>query len=615
MRALAPIVQVRLLPALLSTLLPVDAFAWCPARRPLPLLSLDPPRNVLLAVLVVVTVAAVILLVVNRRLQRRLLAQASDLAEADRALEAAAAERVRADRRTADHELLYRTLVEGSGAIPFRIEVQSHRYLYLGPQAEAILGRPASHWKVCQDWFELIHPDDRQRVERERRRHMGLRRSFDLEYRFLHADGSVLWLHEIVSFLTGRDEPDEAVGFILDFTAVKEAEARRAHLDESLREARKLESLGVLAGGIAHDLNNLLMPILGHLELLEMDLPPTDTNHDSIRTMRSAAQRARDLVRHLLAYSASQVLDFREVELGDVLGGAGDRLSRHLAADQDLALSVPDRSLSVHADTDQLLEAVENLVQNAADAMPGGGTVAVGVVPSSSPPPVAEGLGGEWVRIEVRDQGAGMAPEDLGRACEPFYTTKGRAYNAGLGLSTAHGIIRQHGGFLDLDSEPRRGTTVTLWLPLASEAAPRRAAVVASEPLPGLAGGRERPTILLVEDDDSVREYLARTLDLLGFAVVSAASGEEAVALIRGKDGRFDLVLTDVVMPRMSGWAVYETAAAAYPDLRFLFMSGYGDDILGVERAGTDGTYFIQKPFSRQTLATKLQQLLGATQD
>ncbi|HUX36455.1 MAG TPA: ATP-binding protein, partial [Rectinemataceae bacterium] len=407
------------------------------------------------------------------------------------------------------------------------------------------------------------------------------------------------------------------VWFFRDITARKQAEQVRSDLEAQLRGAQKMEAIGSLAGGVAHDFNNILSVILSNTGFVLKATPDGDPRRDDLLEVKKAAERAAGLTRQLLAFSRKQVLQPVPLDLNHVTTGLEKMLRRILGEDIDLVLALaPDIGLT-RADPGQIEQVLMNLVVNARDAMPEGGklTIETGKVDlDSEHAALHEGMEpGPYVMLAVSDSGSGMDEQTKARIFEPFFTTKERGKGTGLGLSTVYGIINQSGGSIWVYSELGHGTTFKIYFPLDSSA-PVPAAIEKAEAIdsPHQAG---KATILVVEDEDALRKVAQRSLDGAGYKVMTASNGEEALEIYRRYRGQIDLLLTDVVMPRMGGRLLANEFLKDSPTIKVIFMSGYTDDAIvhhGVLEAGTN---FIGKPFTEEALFRKVEEVLGAAEN
>jgi len=389
----------------------------------------------------------------------------------------------------------------------------------------------------------------------------------------------------------------------------KEARER----DDQLRQSQKMEAIGRLAGGVAHDFNNLLTLMRGYAQLLEASMESDDPRRADVREILEAADRAAGLTRQLLAFGRRQLVTPRPLALDAIIENLQQMLGRLL--DENIALTStaqPDL-WRVRADAGQIEQVVINLVINARDAMPNGGTLHIELkneVLSERPARGGPHLPpGSYVRLSVTDSGCGMNAEMVSRIFEPFFTTKPEGRGTGLGLATVYSIVEQASGAIDVDTEVGRGTTFHVYLPRTTE--PDVATEVEERSIVSPLRGAE--TILLVEDDDKVRRLIANGLTQSGYSVLSAAGGEQALDIVRAHPHHIHLLLTDVVMPGLNGREVSERVLAIRPSTRILFMSGHSDDSLLRSGIETSGTHFIQKPFPMEALVSKIVELLRGT--
>ncbi len=391
--------------------------------------------------------------------------------------------------------------------------------------------------------------------------------------------------------------------------AIEDAAVRRdrRRLEQQLLASQRLEAVGRLAGGVAHDFNNVLTAVLGSTELLILDTPPGAARREELEIIREAAAHAQDLIRQLLAFSSRQALKPVVLDVNHLVKNVGKMLRRLIGENIQLTTEPAPDVDSVCADPGQLEQVLVNLVVNARDAMPQGGrltigtgnlTVAEGGTPAVPVPP------GRYVVLRVTDTGTGMDAATLERAFEPFFTTKPRGKGSGLGLATVYGVVRQSGGHVEAESTPGAGTTFRVYLPRVTEVAEAGAEGADAAPLRGV------ETVLVVEDDERVRALARKVLEQAGYRVLVAAGGTEALATAESHDGPIDLLMTDVVMPGMSGRTLTRRLTQRHPDLKVLYMSGYSDEDIAQHGVFEAGTAFIKKPFTPTLLTKKLREVL-----
>jgi two-component system cell cycle sensor histidine kinase/response regulator CckA len=386
----------------------------------------------------------------------------------------------------------------------------------------------------------------------------------------------------------------------------------QTRLEEQLAQSQKMDAVGQLAGGIAHDFHNLLTVIMSYGSLLLGDLDEADPRREDVQEIANAAARASGLTRQLLAFSRKQILEPRLISVNTVVTGVEKLLRRLIGEDNELATTLESALYSINADPAQLEQVLINLVVNARDAMPDGGrlhiTTANTVLSADHSGRQLSAAPGDYVMLAVSDTGVGMSREVQQRVFEPFFTTKGQGKGTGLGLSTVYGIVKQSGGDVWIYSEPGTGTTFKVYFPRALEG---EAFVPATEDNRSSPRGTE--TILVVEDDPALRALSERVLESNGYTVLLARNGIEALAIASGHSGHIDMVATDVVMPKMNGRPLVEKLLESRAEMRVLFMSGYTDDEV-MRRGVIDGrTAFLQKPFTPVELARKVREVLDQT--
>jgi two-component system cell cycle sensor histidine kinase/response regulator CckA len=477
------------------------------------------------------------------------------------------------------------------------------RYEYVSAGAQGLYGVPAhAPFEEPRFWCERIHPDDRRDVVAPAFEGLLRLRAATIEFRYQTSRGIWRWHRARLIPRRGVDGTIYVDGLETDVT-------ERVELEDQLRHAQKMEAVGQLAGGVAHDFNNILTAILGYAELAQRKVPAGHAVLPALEEIRRGGDRAASLTRQLLAFSRRAAAQPRVIDLNAALGELAPMIARVVGEDTALGLNRCEGEAPVRVDRAQLEQVIVNLVVNARDAMPMGGTITLATervdVPSAGPPSAGDPPAGAYVRLTVQDTGIGIAPDVLPHVFEPFFTTKGAGHGTGLGLATAYGIVEQHHGRIRAQSEPGQGTTFEILLPAASAPLP------AAEPETGAPrGGAE--TILLVEDDEHVLALTREALEDLGYLVLAARSGDEGLGLAERRDQPIHILVTDVVMPRMGGRDLATGLSRTHPEARVLFVSGYTPDallLLGVEQGRVA---FLSKPYTAGDLCRKVREVLDA---
>ncbi len=509
--------------------------------------------------------------------------------------------RIRAQQALAESDQRFRQLADNIREVFWLADVETPAVLYVSPAYESIWGRRAEELLVSFGaWIDALYPEDRDRVlDAVPKMVAG---DYDEEYRIVRPDGAIRWIRD-------RAFPvRESDGRVTRLAGIAEDVTERRQLEAQLRQTQKMESIGLLAGGVAHDFNNLLTVIAGNVELLIPDLPSEGDQRILATEIQAAGERAAALTRQLLAFSRREVLEPKVLRLERVVADTEKMLRRLLGEDIVLTTSLSPSTARVNLDPGHVTQVIVNLAVNARDAMPRGGrlTIATDSVVRDAAYAASHPLvrPGPYVMLSLSDTGCGMTPEVRGRVFEPFFTTKGPGRGTGLGLAVVHGIVEQSGGHLELDSTPGVGTTLRLYFPAVVETIHARTERNAT------GGDRGSETVLLVEDDESVRRLGARALESYGYTVHVATDGKEALARVYSGTIRPDLVVTDVVMPRMNGRELSDALRQRHPTLKVLFTSGYTDDAVirnGIDRAEVA---FLQKPYTPLTLVRNVRDLL-----
>ncbi len=504
-------------------------------------------------------------------------------------------------------ELRYRRIVDNTSEGVWTYDTNGVT-TFMNPRMASLLGVPAED-TIGQSVFAFM--DDSLVDEARNRiigREMGTRERGTL--RLTRRDGSDLW----VSFHTdplfdAAGNLESSLALATDITDQLESDAALERSEEQLRHAQKMEAIGSLAGGVAHDFNNLLSVILGYAELGLGDLKPSDPPRVDLTEIRDAALRGALLTRQLLAFSRQQVLEPAVIELNDVLVGVEKMLARLLGEHIELSLQLSLEGGKVHADAGQLQQVIVNLAVNARDAMPDGGRLILATTNVVVDDDDHEHMGvsaGPYVMLSVSDTGIGMDAATQRRIFEPFFTTKSVDKGTGLGLSMAYGIVKQSGGFLRVLSAVGQGTTFTIYLPRSD-----RAVALPQLPTSSASTLEGSETVLLVEDEEPVRILMRSILRKHGYRVVEAQNGGEALLICEEIGEKIDLLVTDVVMPRMSGRRLSERLSAIRPGLKVLFVSGYTDKEI-TEHGVDAGVDFLQKPVTPELLLRKIREVLDA---
>ncbi|HET8732301.1 MAG TPA: PAS domain S-box protein, partial [Anaeromyxobacteraceae bacterium] len=509
--------------------------------------------------------------------------------------------RVEAEQRLRASEARFRTLIERAADLIVLLDREG-AITFWSPGAVGALGWEAEQ-AIGLPFRSIVEAGDRRRLDEALARLLaGDEGTGRLAIRAARRDGGLRSLEGTCRNLLA----DPAVGaVVLNLRDVTE----RQLLEDHVRQAQRLESIGRLAGGVAHDFNNLLTVILSSGETMQAARARgADVDPEDLSAVMEAGTRGRDLTRQLLAFARKQVIEPVALDLNRVLRGSEKLLRRVLGEDVRLEVRPGAALWPTLADPSQVEQVLVNLAVNARDAMPGGGTLVVETANASDSPPggagPAECRSGEWVRLSVRDTGVGMAPEVLAHIFEPFFTTKEKGKGTGLGLATVHGIVAQAGGHVHVESAPGSGTTFQVCLPRTEEQRADEGAPVETVPLEG------GETILVVEDDPRVRAVTVRALSGSGYAVLSAGSGEEAIAVARANAGAIDLVVTDVVMPGMDGREVVDALRRELPRLRVLYVSGYTQDVISRRGVLDSGVEFLPKPFTASALLARVRAVL-----
>jgi PAS domain S-box-containing protein len=464
----------------------------------------------------------------------------------------------------------------------------------------------SSEEMLARTFQQITHPDDLDLdLQHVRRLTTGEIGTYTLEKRYVRKDGTPVWVELTASLVRQNDgAPDYFIALVEDITP-------RRNLETQLRQTQKMEAVGQLAGGVAHDFNNMLTTIQGHVTLMGMAATLPAPTRESLDEIMSAAKRAASLTRQLLLFSRREVMQPARLNLNDTVTSIAKMLQRLIGEDVRMRLQLHPRPLPVHADTGMIDQVLMNLAVNARDAMPRGGDLIIETAEKVVDVEIArlnpEAAPGRYVCLSVSDTGSGIPVEVLPRIFEPFFTTKEVGKGTGLGLATVFGIVKQHRGWAKVYSEVGRGTTFRVFLPLVT-ATDAPAQIAESPPTPPHGEGE---TVLLVEDDTSVRTMTEITLERSGYRVLSAATGDDALREWDRHTGQVELLLTDLVMPgSVNGIELAAQLQTRQPNLKVIFVSGYSAEIAGRALNLRGGQIFLQKPFEISRLLTMISELL-----
>jgi PAS domain S-box-containing protein len=510
-------------------------------------------------------------------------------------------EQLQAEQALRESDQRFRELAEAIREVFWLTDPSKGVMLYISPAYETIWGRSCQAlYDSPRDWLDAIHPEDRERVilAATTKQAAG---TYDEEYRIVRPDGTVRWIRDQAFPVLNAE------GRVVRLAGVAEDVTARRQLEAQLRQTQKMESIGILAGGVAHDFNNWLTVIFGCSEMLAETGSGDAAALELVHDIRHAADQAAGLTRQLLAFSRQQVLEPRIVDLNALVGETEKMLRRLLGEDVVLTTTLNPTVSRVLVDPGHLTQVQLNLAVNARDAMPTGGKLTIETFEIEldekhvqAHPPAAPG---RYVVLAMTDTGSGMTPEVRARIFEPFFTTKGVGRGTGLGLAVVHGIVEQSGGRIEVYTEPGVGTSFQIGLPAVDQ----RVSVSAPE---GAAGDRGSETILLVEDEDQVRRVAHRILTRAGYTVLETGDGRQALRMLDEERATVDLLMTDVIMPEMDGRELAEDVQRRYPAVKVLYTSGYTDDAVVRHGILQSEVAFLQKPYALRDLLRKVREVL-----
>lgn len=510
-------------------------------------------------------------------------------------------------------ETKYRALIEQLPAITYILEGgkdQEKKTTYISPQVEALLGFSPAEWLAdSKFWINQISPEDKDHIEKKIKLNEAHSEPLNLEYRILGRDGRVLWVRELqITIPASADQPDYTLGVMFDITQHKILEAQFQH-------AQRMEAVAQMAGGVAHNFNNVLTALIGNTELALMQLSADHPAYSNLEIVRKSAERAAKLTQKLLTFTRHQTVRPMILNLNNLIYNTETVLHQIVGNSIKLIIVSSSNLAPVRVDAAQIEQVLLNLVINARDAMPDGGkltleTANINLDASYIRQTQADLFPGKYVMLAVSDTGIGMTQEVKAQIFEPFFTTKDATKGTGLGLSACFGIVKQNGGHITVDSEPNQGTTVKVYLPCFQDPSSPVNAVVETE----AAGQPANPqTILLVEDEPLVREFAVKVLSQQGYTVLEANRAETALEMTQPQANvNIDLLITDFALPGMRGDILAQELLALYPTLKVLFTSGYTSEAIAQVGALDENIELLSKPFSPANLIQKVHDIINS---
>jgi PAS domain S-box-containing protein len=491
-----------------------------------------------------------------------------------------------------NNERKYRSLLESTQSVPWELDLATGKFTYMGPQIEGITGYPPDYWENMNAWSSTIHDEDREWAVNFCIEETKKGTDHEFEYRMLIKNGQERWIRDVVSVISGPNGPERLVGFMYDITEKKKAKLERAQLEEQLYQAQKMESIGRLAGGIAHDFNNILGSIMAHSEMLKMRFDGKNSfEGKSIESILRGVERAADLTKHLLGFARGGKYNPQPISLNETISEVLGLSEKVFEKNLTMKLFLDNKLKNIEADQGQISQVLTNIVINAKDAMPDGGDLSIRTenvfVDDEYIRKYPEFKSGNYVKITVSDTGIGMEESVKNRIFEPFYSTKEKG--TGLGLATVYGIVKNHEGYIDVISEPGIGTEFKIFFPVTDKLIKQKKINET------FISGNE--TILIVDDEEEILISAELALKKLGYKIITANSGAQAIKLYKKNINRIDLVILDIIMPEISGRETFLELKRIDPNVKVVLSSGYSREGKAKEILKEGAIAFLQKPY------------------
>ncbi len=515
-----------------------------------------------------------------------------------------------AEEKLKESEQKYRTVFENTGTATIIVEKDQSISL-VNKEFEKLSGFSKEEIENTNRWIDFVDPEDLKRIEKyhKARRMKNGDAPNQYEFDFTDRTGSI---HTVIAIVDMIPHTKKSVASFLDITNLREAEKEKEKLHQQLLQTQKLESIGTLAGGVAHDFNNILTVIIGLTEMILSRHERSDPSYDHLESILDAGKRAADLTKKLLLFSRKEDMEFELLDVNLVIAEIRKMLNRLIGEDIDMNNDLDGSLWSIRADNNQIEQVITNLVVNARDAMPEGGELTIRtrnvIIDEEKAKTIPDIKPGEYIRLCVEDTGKGIPKEIQEKIFDPFFTTKGRAEGTGMGLSVVHGIVKEHGGVINVYSEPDEGTVIKIYLPAVKEKS-KKEQTNSSEQYDQYEGSGE--TILIVEDEAPVLKYLESILDNYGYNYISVKSGEEALQVFTKREDEIDLLISDVIMTGIDGVELANRIKEEKPDLKIILSSGYSNKKVAKSKIKDKGYKFIQKPYDILNLLKRIHETIN----